>query len=80
MIPVFKKVKKSLDSISIYDETIKSCKDILNTYSEICNKLSDVVRAEKEKSKEERDRFVEDMKQAFIAMAGKTLEKNNLKS
>ena len=53
LIPVFKKVKKSLDSISIYDETIKSCKDILNTYSEICNKLSDVVRAEKEKSKED---------------------------
>lgn len=53
LIPVFKKVKKSLDSIPTYDETIKGCKDILNTYNEICNKLSDVVNAEKEKSKED---------------------------
>lgn len=53
LIPVFKQVKKSLDSITTYDETIKGCKDILNTYNEICNRLSDVVRAEKEKSKED---------------------------
>lgn len=53
LIPVFKQVKKSLDTITTYDETIKGCKDILNTYNEISNRLSDVVKAEKEKSKED---------------------------
>ena len=53
LIPAFKQVKKSLDSIPTYDETIRGCKDILNTYNEICNRLSDVVKAEKEKSKED---------------------------
>ena len=53
LIPVFKQVKKSLDSITTYDETIKGCKDILNIYNEISNRLSDVVKAEKEKSKED---------------------------
>lgn len=53
LIPAFKQVKKSLGTIQTYDETIKGCKDILNTYNEICNRLSDVVRAEKEKSKED---------------------------
>lgn len=51
MNSVFKKVKKSLMSIKTYDETIKGCKDILNSYSEVCARLSDVVRAEIESSK-----------------------------
>lgn len=65
--------------VAIRSETDK---DVLKEFTPDMRRIRNewLTRNAKEKSKEERDRFVEDMKQAFIAMAGKTLEKNNLKS
>lgn len=60
--------------VSIRSETDK---DVLKEFTPDMKRIRTewLIRNAKEKSIEERDRFVEEMKQAFIAMAGKTLEK-----